>query len=175
MSARVSTSRPLISACSGAMYSGVPSICRNSVKTVLSVNWPPVAFAIPKSITFGTGAPSWSVTSTFEGLRSRWMIPFWCACWTAWQTCWNSASWSEAVLVAVPLQRYALHPLHHEVRAARLGRAGVEDLRDAGVVHQREGLPLRLEPRDHLARVHAGLDDLQRDRAADGVGLLRLV
>ena len=28
---------------------------------------------MPKSITFGRGLPSCSVTSTFEGLRSRWI------------------------------------------------------------------------------------------------------
>ena len=38
---------------------------------------------IPKSITFGTGMPSCSITSTFDGLRSRCMIPLWCACWIA--------------------------------------------------------------------------------------------
>jgi hypothetical protein len=31
MSVRVSTSRPLISACSGLMYSGVPTSCMNPV------------------------------------------------------------------------------------------------------------------------------------------------
>ena len=35
------------------------------------------------------------VTRTFEGFRSRWMIPFWCACCTAWQTCTNSSSRSR--------------------------------------------------------------------------------
>jgi hypothetical protein len=32
--------------------------------------------ATPKSITLGTGRPSYSATSTFDGLMSRWMIPF---------------------------------------------------------------------------------------------------
>ena len=36
-------------------------------------------------ITFGTGVPFCSITKMFEGLRSRWINPFWCACWTAWQ------------------------------------------------------------------------------------------
>ena len=45
-----------------------------------------VALAIPKSITLGTGTPSCMVTMMFDGLRSRWMIPFWWACWTALQT-----------------------------------------------------------------------------------------
>ena len=44
---------------------------RNSVNNVRSVSLPWVALATPKSITLGTGAPSWTVTSTFEGLRSR--------------------------------------------------------------------------------------------------------
>jgi hypothetical protein len=45
------------------------------VKSVFSVSRRSVAFAIPKSITFGTGLPSWSVTRTFDGFRSRWMMP----------------------------------------------------------------------------------------------------
>ena len=49
---------------------------------------------------------------------------------------------------------------------------GVEDPGDVGVVHHRQGLALGLEPGDDLLRVHAGLDDLQRDPAADGLGLL---
>ena len=77
MSLRVSMSIPLSSACSGLMYSGVPISSAKPVKSVLSVRlcWP-VALAMPKSITLGTGVPSWSVIITFDGFRSRWMIPF---------------------------------------------------------------------------------------------------
>jgi hypothetical protein len=69
-SLRVSTSRPL-PACSGDMYRGVPTICANCVNSVASVSACPAALATPKSITFGTGTPSASVTSTFPGFRSR--------------------------------------------------------------------------------------------------------
>ena len=48
-------------------------------------------------MTFGTGLPSYRATRTLEGLRSRWMIPFWWACWTAWQTGMNSSSRSRGV------------------------------------------------------------------------------
>ena len=97
------------------------------------------------------------------------MIPFWCACWTAWQTGTNSSSRSRGVsrsLVAVPGDRDALDQLHDEVRPARVGGAGVEDPGDVGVVHQRQGLALGLEPGQHLAAVHAGLDHLQGDASA---------
>ena len=60
--------------------------CSKAVKMVWSVSLPCVALAMPKSITLGTAVPSCVVTSTFEGLMSRWMIPFWCACWIAQQT-----------------------------------------------------------------------------------------
>jgi hypothetical protein len=40
------------------------------------------------------------------------------------------------------------------------------------MIHHRQRLPLRLEPRDHRLGVHAQLDDLQRDAAAHGFGLL---
>ena len=52
---------------------------------------PLVALARPKSITLGTGMPSWFSTRMFVGFRSRWMIPFWCACCTAEQICRKSA------------------------------------------------------------------------------------
>ncbi len=76
MSLRVSMSRSDISACSGLMYSGVPISCRYSVNSVFSVSRALVALAMPKSITFGTGLPSCSVTMTLDGLMSRWMTPF---------------------------------------------------------------------------------------------------
>jgi len=59
------------------MYSSVPITAPNSVNIVFSVRRWSIALATPKSITLGTGLPSWSATSTFEGLIvSRWMIPF---------------------------------------------------------------------------------------------------
>ena len=53
------------------------------MKSVFSVSRCWVALAMPKSITLGTGLPSCCVTITLVGLMSRWMIPFWWACWTA--------------------------------------------------------------------------------------------
>jgi hypothetical protein len=58
MSVRVSAPSALISACSGLMYSGVPTIVPYCVNTVRSVSRCSVAFATPKSITLGTGFPS---------------------------------------------------------------------------------------------------------------------
>ena len=46
------------------------------VNIVRSVSCCPVALATPKSITLGTGLPSYSAIRTFDGLRSRWIIPF---------------------------------------------------------------------------------------------------
>ncbi len=87
----------IVSACSGLAYSGVPTIWPNSVSSVFSTAHLSVAFAMPKSITLGTGVPSCSVTSTFDGFRSRWIAPFWCACWTARQIARNNASRSLVV------------------------------------------------------------------------------
>ena len=50
--------------------------------------------------------------------------------------------------------------------------AAVKDLGDVGVVHEGQGLPLGLEPGDHLAGVHARLDDLEGDLALHGLALL---
>ena len=135
------------------MYSGVPTTAPNPVNSVCSVSGWPAALATPKSITFGTGRPSYRATRTLDGLRSRWMTPFWWACWTAWQTGTNSSSRSRGVsrcVVAVLGDRDALDQLHDEVRPAVGGRPGVEHLGDVRVVHQGQGLPLGLEPGQHL-------------------------
>ena len=92
MSLRVSMSSWFSSACSGLMYSSVPTTAPKPVTSVCSVSCCPVALATPKSITLGTGLPSYRATSTLDGLMSRWMMPFWWACWTAWQTGTNSSS-----------------------------------------------------------------------------------
>jgi len=62
--------------------------------------------------------------------------------------------------------------LHHEEGPAVGARAGVEHPRDPGVIHERQGLALGLEPRDGVRGVHADLDDLERDFAANGLDLL---
>jgi hypothetical protein len=77
----------------------------------------------------------------------------------------------ELVFVAVGGDGGAVDELHDEVWAAGFGGAGVVDLGDVLVVHHREGLALGLEAGDDLGAVHAGLDDLECDFAADG-GLL---
>jgi hypothetical protein len=90
MSVRVSTSSAVVPACSGLMYSGVPIRIPCCVNSVRSVSFWLVALATPKSITFSCGLPSSEETSTLDGLMSRWMIPFWCACWIAPHTRVNS-------------------------------------------------------------------------------------
>ena len=136
---------------------------------------PAVALATPKSITLGTGLASIIVTRMLAGLRSRWTMPFWCACCTAWQTGTKSSRRSLGVsfdLVAELAERQAVHQLHHEKRLAGGREAGVEDLGDVGVVHHRQGLAFLLETLQHRSRIHAGLDQLEGDLAPDGLGLL---
>ena len=97
MSVRVSTSSLPSRACSGLMYSGVPMIWPSSVKNVFSVRGCVAAFAMPKSMIFGTGTPSLTATSTLDGLMSRWMIAFWWAWCSPSQTCASSSSRSRVV------------------------------------------------------------------------------
>ena len=78
----------------------------------------------------------------------------------------------QPAFVAEPGDRDALDQLHHEVGTARVGGAGVEDLGDVGVVHQGQRLAFGPEPGEDLAAVHAGLDELERDRPPHRLGLL---
>ncbi len=81
----------------------------------------------------------------------------------------------QLVIVAILGDRHAVDQLHDEIRQAGFGGPNVEDAGDVDVVHHGQGLPLGLEAGDDLAAVHARLDDLERDLALHGVGLLRHV
>src|SRR6266581_398505 len=56
---------------------------------------------------------------------------------------------------------------HDEVWATGFGRTCIKHLGDAGVVHQRQCLPLGFKPGDHALRVHSRLDDFQSNPPAD--------
>ena len=78
----------------------------------------------------------------------------------------------EVFLVAEGGDRGAAHQFNHEVEPPLLGLAAVEDAGDVRVVHHGERLALGLEAGDDLARVHACLEDFDRDAAADRFGLI---
>jgi hypothetical protein len=77
----------------------------------------------------------------------------------------------EAAAVAVGGDRIAFDVLHDEVGAALGGSAGIENARDVGVVHARQGLPLIVEAGEDRPRIEPGLDDLEGDLAVDGLEL----
>ena len=78
----------------------------------------------------------------------------------------------QLVIITVLGDRHAANQLHHEVRPARGGLAAVEHVGDIRMVHHGQRLPFRLEAGNDLPRVHAGLEDLERDAASDGLRLL---
>jgi hypothetical protein len=84
----------------------------------------------------------------------------------------QSLARAQPVVIAGLGDRHALDQFHDEVGPTALRRPGIVDLGDVGVVHQRQRLPLGLEPGDHLLRVHPRLDDLQGHPPAHGPGLL---
>ena len=116
----------------------------------------------------------------FDGFMSRWMIPFLMrvldrvadlheqleALFARVET----LAWSQYSVIGMPLTssitKYG-RPLSVAPASSTLAIFGV--------VHERQRLSLRLESRDHLAGVHACLDDLESDHATNRVGLLRLV
>ena len=98
------------------------------------------------------------------------MMPFWCACWTPWQTCRNSSSrspWRAARASQYSVIGIAPDQLHHEVRAAVFGGARLEHRAMYGMVHQREGLPLASNRATTPAVSMPGLHELQSDFALD--------
>ena len=79
---------------------------------------------------------------------------------------------AQAVAVAVVGDGLAGDQFHHHVRPASFSRAGVEDLGNAGMIHHGHGLPFALEAGDHIAAVHARLQDLDGHATPDRIGLL---
>ncbi|MFO1008944.1 MAG: hypothetical protein U1F29_02655 [Planctomycetota bacterium] len=143
------------------------------MKSVFFVSFRAHAFAMPKSITFGTDA----VVHRHQHVRRlevAWITP----CDARAGPPAHAREEPEALaqaelrLVAILRDRHALDELHRR-STARRGRAAVEHLRDVRVLHERQRLALRLEPHDDLARVHAELDDLERDLVHDGLALFR--
>ena len=51
------------------------------------------------------------VIRMLAGLRSRWTMPFWCACCTAWQMGTNSSSRSLVVSLASSQNLFSGRPL----------------------------------------------------------------
>jgi len=78
----------------------------------------------------------------------------------------------QLVLFAIPGDGRAAQQLHDEEGAAVWGHAGIEHGGDAGMLHGGEHAALLLEAGEDLAGVHAALEELERDLALDGVGLL---
>src|SRR5262245_56102926 len=60
----------------------------------------------------------------------------------------------------------AANQLHDEIRPAGIRGYGIVHLGDVRMIHDRQGLALRLEPGNDGLSVHAELDDLQRDTSA---------
>ena len=106
---------------------------------------------------------------------SRWIMPFWWACWIAWQTGtksssrWRGVRWLSSQYLVIG---HAVNQFHDEVRQAGCSGPGIKDAGNIDVVHHRQGLPLGLEAGDDLPRIHPWLDDLQRHLPLDRLALL---
>ena len=79
---------------------------------------------------------------------------------------------AQLIPVAMLDDGNAFDVFHGEIRQTGVGRPGFEYGCDIRVFHQSQRLALRLEAGNHLLGIHAGLDDLQRDPASDGLVLL---
>jgi hypothetical protein len=71
----------------------------------------------------------------------------------------------QVMFVAIGGELWTPDEFHDEVGPARFGFSRVKHPRDVGVIHQGEGLTLDFEAGDDLSRIHAELDDFQRDAA----------
>jgi hypothetical protein len=122
---------------------------------------PAVALATPKSMTLGIGLPSMIVTKMLAGFKSRWTISLLMRVLhrlTDWHEQLEPLVGREPGLVAELGQRQAVDELHDEERLTRGRKAAIENPREVGMIHHRQGLPLLLEALQHGLGVHACLD-----------------
>ena len=80
----------------------------------------------------------------------------------------------EPPSITVVGDRLSRHHLHDEVGSSGAGAASVEDLGDAGVVHQSERLAFGREASHHPFGLEPELDDLERHPAANRLPLFGL-
>ena len=78
---------------------------------------------------------------------------------------------SQLHLVAKLVQRQAVNQFHHEERLAVRGQSGVEHPGDVRVIHHRQRLAFLLKALQNGSRVHARLDELERDSSLHRLGL----
>lgn len=78
----------------------------------------------------------------------------------------------EALPVAAIRDALAPNQFHDEIRATVFRRAAVENPRNVGVIHDREGLAFGFEASDDGLCVHPELDDFECDDTTDGFLLL---
>src|SRR5262245_3461472 len=71
----------------------------------------------------------------------------------------------ELGLIAIVGQWHALDQLHDEVRLSGFADAGVENLGDVWMIHERQSLALLLEAGEHSSRIGAGANHLERHAA----------
>src|SRR5262245_61391080 len=81
----------------------------------------------------------------------------------------------EGIFITVISNSGPTDQFHHEVRPAGLSGPSVKDLGDAGMIHQCQRLPLRLESGNDTPRVHPWPNDFQRDLAMNRLLLFRQV
>jgi hypothetical protein len=67
---------------------------------------------------------------------------------------------SQPFPIAVCRHGNTVDILHDKIRVAVRCRAAIEDLRNCGVVHPRQGQPLRIETRNKIARAHPAFNEL---------------
>ena len=76
------------------------------------------------------------------------------------------------ILIAILGDGDAADQFHDEIGPACGGFPAVKDTGDVGMIHQGQGLALGLKAGHDLARVHAGLDDLESNFSPNGLLLL---
>jgi hypothetical protein len=81
----------------------------------------------------------------------------------------------QIIRVAIFRDLNSTDQFHYKVWPPIVRCSRIKHLRNVRMVHQRQRLPLRVEPRDHLLRAHPQLDQLQRHPPPNRRLLLRHV
>ena len=165
-------SRLFSSACSGAMYSKVPTICPTSVNMVRSVSFLPGGLGNAKvdhlwnrlAIVQAHDHVRRLQVAVNDPLLVRMLHRL-----ADGNEQFQPLPQRELLLVAILGDRDASDELHDEEGSARGRGTRVEHLGDVRMIHQGERLALLFKAGDDLLGIHPGLDDLERHYRLTGL------
>ena len=132
-----------------------------------------MALAMPKSMTLGTGTPSWSVRGCCRfdvAVDDAFLVGVLDGA-TDLNEEFQSFTGGKKILITILGDARATDEFHDEVGPTGVRSTGAEDFGHVRMLHEGKGLGFGLETGDDLGGIHAELNELESDTATERTSL----